>query len=509
MTPNKLQVEIVVNDGSEPSYTNEKHDNVIEVEKSKLDEGAIFLNSHPEYSGYTEADEKRLKIKLDVILIPILTIAILVSAADKIILSNASLYGMSVDLNLKNNQYSWAGSIFFFGYLIMEPLANFLLQRYRIGKVLGITYTLWSIIMACMGATHNFAGIASLRFVMGMGEAFIFPGVNAIIAMFYTKKELPIRLAIVFSALSSLLSNGVAVGIGERHTLIAPWRLLFIVLGVVSFVLGILLIAFVPDSPTKTYLLTEKEKYIAVSRMQHNGTGIKNSHFKKYQLMEALTDWKTWVAALMVLAIQVPNGALVTFASQIVSGLGNSKRETLLLGMPTGVFMSVASLLIALGSYLLRYRYVMILSGVCMLVPLVCCVLIMKLKDNKHLLVCYYFFYFYWGPYPLVLSTINNNTSGYTKKTAVNTICFISYCVANIIAPQFFISSEEPAYPTGYRALLAFLVVSVLTSIAYSVGCYLENQKRDRLYGVPTGETDENDNLDITDHEKKYFRYVF
>ena len=95
MTPNKLQVEIVLNDGSEPSYTNEKHDNVIEVEKSKLDEGAIFLNSHPEYSGYTEADEKRLKIKLDVILIPILTIAILVSAADKIILSNASLYGMS------------------------------------------------------------------------------------------------------------------------------------------------------------------------------------------------------------------------------------------------------------------------------------------------------------------------------------------------------------------------------------------------------------------------------
>ena len=91
----------------------------------------------------------------------------------------------------------------------------------------------------------------------------------------------------------------------------------------------------------------------------------------------------------------------------------------------------------------------------------------------------------------------------------MNTICFISYCVANIIAPQFFISSEEPKYPTGYRALLAFLVVSVLTSIAYSVGCYLENQKRDRLYGVPTGETDENDNLDITDHEKKYFRYVF
>jgi hypothetical protein len=177
--------------------------------------------------------------------------------------------------------------------------------------------------------------------------------------------------------------------------------------------------------------------------------------------------------------------------------------------MPTGAMMSVSSLLIALGSYLLRYRYVMVLSGLCMLVPMVCCVLIMKLKDNKHLLVCYYFFYFYWGPYPLVLSTINNNTSGYTKKTVVNTICFLSYCVANIIAPQFFISSEEPKYPTGYRALLAFLVLSILTATAYSLGCHLENQKRDRLYGVPTGETDEHDNLDVTDQEKNYFRYVF
>lgn len=31
-------------------------------------------------------------------------------------------------------------------------------------------------------------------------------------------------------------------------------------------------------------------------------------------------------------------------------------------------------------------------------------------------------------------------------------LLFVGYCVGQIITPQFFISSENPTYPTGFRA---------------------------------------------------------
>lgn len=383
-----------------------------EITSYQLDEGAEFIKAHPEYSDYTEKDERRLLLKLDLMLLPLLSVTIMLSSADKVVISNAALYGMIRDLGLSGSKYSWTGSIFFFGYLIMEPIANYLLQKYRTAKVLGISYFIWSIILGCIAATQNFSGIATLRFIMGMGESFIFPGVNAVVTMFYTKKEQPIRMSIIFSCLSSLVSAGVSLGISKYNTSLATWRVIFLVLSGASVTLSCLILAFLPDSPQSSYFLKTKEKYISISRLQKNRTGIKNQYFKKYQLIEGLTDWKTWVAALFILAIQVPNGALTTFASQIVSGLGYNKEKTLLLGMPTGIMMSASSLLITLISYLFKRRYIMIVSVFFCLVPLICCVLIMKLENSTGLLISYYFFYFYWGPYPIVLSVINSNTAG-------------------------------------------------------------------------------------------------
>ena len=55
------------------------------------------------------------------------------------------------------------------------------------------------------------------------------------------------------------------------------------------------------------------------------------------------------------------------------------------------------------------------------------------------------------------------NTSGHSKKVTRNAIMFLSYCVGNIIAPQFFISSEAPDYLTGYYAILVAISKSKKT----------------------------------------------
>lgn len=480
----------------------------LEVEdKKEIDFGAKFLSEHPEHANYTEKEAKKVLVKIDWLLMPIMTIVITLAAADKIIISNAAVYGMITDAKLVNSEYSWLGSIFYFGYLVMEFPANYLLQKFPVAKTLCISFFCWNVVFMCMAAGNNFGSLAAMRFLLGMGESVLFPALTVITSMFYKKSEQPFRTAIWFSGFSSIITGILSYALGHAHSLIANWKLLFLVFGAITLFFTAIMYFLLPDSPMSCRYFSEREKYIAVHRTLENMTGTKNTVFKKEQLMEALLDWKTWVMAVFVLSINISNGGLVTFAAQIVSGLGYSPLRTTLLGMPTGVFMTLSSWLIAIPSHFLKRRFRTVVTAVICLCPLICCSLMMELKNDKGLLAAYYFFYFYWGPYVSMTTLSMANTSGHTKKTVVNAVNFISYCVSNIIAPQFFISTEAPTYKTGYSAILGFTAAAILSILVYGLGCYLENARRDRKYGNAVIKIEES-GLDLTDKDKaEYFRY--
>ena len=51
-----------------------------------------------------------------------------------------------------------------------------------------------------MGLIHNFAGLVTARFMLGVAEAGLFPGVNYYLSCWYKRSEFGIRSAIFFSA---------------------------------------------------------------------------------------------------------------------------------------------------------------------------------------------------------------------------------------------------------------------------------------------------------------------
>ena len=108
---------------------------------------------------------------------------------------------MKADAHLGSN-YSWLGSIFYFGYLIAEYPSALLIQRLPNGKFLAACFLSWAIIMLCMAATHNFAGLAVCRFFMGMLESIIFPICSIFTVMWWTTAEQPMRLAFWFNEVS-------------------------------------------------------------------------------------------------------------------------------------------------------------------------------------------------------------------------------------------------------------------------------------------------------------------
>jgi hypothetical protein len=99
---------------------------------------------------------------------------------------------------------------------------------------------------------------------------------------------------------------------------------------------------FVADNSRRW--LSPEEKEMAVERLRANNTGLKNITFKRYQVIEALLDPKTWFLFLFGLSTQVVNGSVSNFGTLIVKGFGYTSLVTTLLQIPYGAIVIFAVL---------------------------------------------------------------------------------------------------------------------------------------------------------------------
>ena len=85
---------------------------------------------------------------------------------------------------------------------------------------------------------------------------------------------------------------------------LAPYKILFLLFGGLAIVVGVCVLIWLPDSPVSTRMLTEEERIAAVERVRDDQGGIENKQWKKDQIIEALTDIRTWLIALSAFLCQ-------------------------------------------------------------------------------------------------------------------------------------------------------------------------------------------------------------
>jgi sugar phosphate permease len=75
------------------------------------------------------------------------------------------------DLNLTDNQYAVALSVFFISYALFEAPSNILLKRLKPHIWIPIIMSAWGLVMTLMAFVANFNGLTMARFVLGVTEA--------------------------------------------------------------------------------------------------------------------------------------------------------------------------------------------------------------------------------------------------------------------------------------------------------------------------------------------------
>lgn len=109
---------------------------------TKASSGDVALNllhSAQEGDVLDIKQSRKLLWKIDLWLIPLLCITYALQSIDKTTLNYAAVFGLRDDLGLSSNEYSWAGAIFYLGYLIWEYPTGLLLQKFPVNYFLSCT----------------------------------------------------------------------------------------------------------------------------------------------------------------------------------------------------------------------------------------------------------------------------------------------------------------------------------------------------------------------------------
>lgn len=176
------------------------------------------------------AYEKRLLLKTDLHVVPILFLLFLCAFIDRINIGNARIQGLEKDLNMKGSDYNIALFTFFILYILLEVPSNIILKKMRPSVFLSTIMLLWGIVTIGQGCTKSFGGLVGCRVIIGALEAGFFPGSIYLISMFYKRHELQWRINLFFSAsiiagaFSGLLAYAIAHmdGIAGKHRPIFP-----------------------------------------------------------------------------------------------------------------------------------------------------------------------------------------------------------------------------------------------------------------------------------------------
>lgn len=87
---------------------------------------------------------------------------------------------------------------------------------------------------------------------------------------------------------------------------IPSYKIIYLLLGGLAIIVGIAVLLWMPDSPTNAHMLSHEERIAAIERIRDDQGGTENRKLKKEQLIEALTDFRTWLIVLSTLLSKSP-----------------------------------------------------------------------------------------------------------------------------------------------------------------------------------------------------------
>lgn len=272
---------------------------------------------------------------------------------------------------MKGNDYNVLLSIFYVSYIIFEIPSNIICKWAGPGRFLPAMSLGFGISSLGTAFVHNQAQALGVRFLLGMFEAGMMPGIAYYLSRWYRRSELAFRLAlyIVMAPLAGAFGGLLASGIlklshfGGLHT----WRMIFGIEGIITIGLSLLSFFTLTDRPQTARWLTLTEKDLAIARVKSERIGqaqVLDSMDKK-KIIRGVVNPITLSTAFVFFLNNVTVQGLAVFAPTIVKTIYPKETTVMqqLYTVPPYVVGGFFTLFISLVSWKTDKRQVLMIAS--------------------------------------------------------------------------------------------------------------------------------------------------
>ncbi|KAF8503009.1 putative MFS nicotinic acid transporter Tna1 [Gautieria morchelliformis] len=437
----------------------------------------------------TPAEEKKLLRRIDLSIVPYASLLYLLSFLDRVNIGQARLAGLEKDLQLRGNQYDIALTIFFVSYGIFELPSNLVLKKFKPPRWICFLMVSWGILQVCMGLVTNHQSLYATRFLLGMFESGLFPGLNFLFTTWYTREELNGRVSVFFSgatlagAFGGLLAFGIRhmAGVGGKN----GWAWIFILEGLLTVICALPALWLVQDFPQYSNILSPQERAKWLHRLNIS-QGVTNAPlpFSKSQVVRALTEWKTYVYGAILLSVAQPFYSLSLFVPSIIAALGFTNATANLLSAAPYTIGTAVTLLVAYISdrYSIRAPVLIVMMLLCIVGYTI---LLCDVSPAAKFVAVFIAVAGVNPSIPTAITFVGNNSGPmYTRATVIGVV-FSMANAAGIISSNVYPIGDAPRYIRGHAIALGFSCLSIVLCAFMTFYNMRENARRDRVYGVP------------------------
>ncbi|KAF9486410.1 MFS general substrate transporter [Pholiota conissans] len=417
---------------------------------------------------------------------------------DRSNISQANADNFLNDLHLTTNDFNLGNILFRLSFLCAELPSQLVSKRVGPDVWIPCQMILWSIVSLSQFWLNGKGSFLACRCLLGFLQGGFIPDVVLYLSYFYTKNELPIRLAFfwVSNYTSDMVSAFVATGIlslrgvhGE-----AGWRYLFLIEGGITLLVGLLSFIMMPPGPTQTKAwfrpkgwFTEREEIIMVNRVLRDDPSKSDMHNREglnvKMIWEALKDWRLWPLYALGLTHMVPVIPPQTYLTLSLRNLGFTTTQTSLLSIPS-LFMGMSLLLVmAFVSEIINSRIAATLVLQFWALPL----LIALFTFNQTTSQWAYFAVVsliagYPYVHPIQVAWASRNSYSVRTRTISASVYNMFVQAANIIAANIYRADDKPLYKRGNKDLIAICCMNISLYIGTYFFYRTLNARREKIW---------------------------
>ncbi|KAJ3459582.1 hypothetical protein FSOLCH5_013979 [Fusarium solani] len=474
---------------------------------------APHFQPHPKYENlhrfdpmftWTWGEETPLVKKLDLRVTFWAWVAFMALNMDQASLGQANADNFLDDLKLDTNDYNLGVTLFRVTFLLAEIPSQLVSKKVGPEKWIPTLMLSWSMVAICQFWLSGRSSFLACRALMGLLQGGFIPDLVLYLSYFFKATELPIRMAILWTAtrLSSVVAPLLAYGVLRLRGVhgYSGWRWLFLTEGLLNFVIAFGSIFMMVPSVTQTKRpwrkdgwFNEREEKILVNRILRDDPSKGDMHNRQpitFKLFwDSLCDFDLWPMYFLGLTFVLPSMPPAQYLTLTLRQIGFDTLSTNLLTIPAQLGTTINMLLVTYISGKIGQRALIGLFTQLWFLPCIVALAVLPADMNKWAMYALVTVLLsYPNPHPLQTAWCSHNSNSVRTRALSASLYNMSVQLQSIIGSNIYREDDRPEYRRGNRVLIGINCLNIVLYILVKVYYTWRNKQKEKKWNSMTTE---------------------